>query len=238
MVTLTLKCFQKPLVDVIENTHIIERHSTTTIMWTSWIVVFLFTMGMTIGFLPPSSIRNIQRYAPTRGESSWLQLDASRRTCFLTIVLSWDLILGHATMEEAIAKETESALSSSLLATHENVQKAFDALRYELNGANGGVATMQRAVDASDWETLLSITKTYDQTLRKGQIGRIRSFLSDKERSILTLSANAITFDLIGINRNSRPGQENAAEANRYLDELRTDLQLIIDKQKLVMYAD
>jgi hypothetical protein len=135
---------------------------------------------------------------------------------------------------DAIAKEKEAVV----LATHENVQKAFDNLRYELNGANGGVATMQRAIDSSDWDTLLSITKTYDQTLRKGQIGKIKSFLSDKERSILTLSANAITFDLIGINRNSRPGQENAKEASRYLDELRTDLQLIIDKQKLVMYAD
>jgi hypothetical protein len=50
------------------------------------------------------------------------------------------------------------------------------------------------------------------------------------------VSANAITFDLIGINRNARPGQEDAKEANRYLDELRTDLKLVIDEEKYVIY--
>jgi hypothetical protein len=34
---------------------------------------------------------------------------------------------------------------------------------------------------------------------------------------------NAVTFDLIGINRSSRKGQENAQEAERYLDELVRD---------------
>ncbi|KAI2490893.1 hypothetical protein MHU86_23689 [Fragilaria crotonensis] len=159
-----------------------------------------------------------------------LQSHASRRTFVTDAATGLSLLL--FTPQSAVAKE------EAIPATRENVKKAFDDLRYELNGGDGGVARMQRAIDAGDWEGLIDITKTYDQILRKGRVGRVKSFLSDKEKSITTLSANAITFDLIGINRNARPGQENAAEANRYLDELRTDLQLVIDKERLVAYVD
>jgi hypothetical protein len=164
-------------------------------------------------------------------------LDVSRRT-LLTEVTTTAAIGAVAILTAGAIPQVAVAKEESIPATRENVEAAFDALRYELNGADGGVARMQRTIDAGDWEGLMEITKTYDQILRKGRVGKVKSFLSDKEKSITTLSANAITFDLIGINRNARPGQENATEANRYLDELRTDLQLVIDKEKYVLYAD
>ena len=180
--------------------------------------------------LPTLSLSFVAPTAPLRSTS--VSLDASRRTFVADAATGMSLLLLLAP-QSACAKAEET-----IPATRENVKKAFDDLRYELNGKDGGVARMQRAIDAGEWEGLMDITKTYDQILRKGRIGRIKSFLSDKEKSITTLSANAVTFDLIGINRNARPGQENAAEANRYLDELRTDLQLVIDKERLVLYVD
>lgn len=138
--------------------------------------------------------------------------------------------------QTALAKDKGESVE--IPATRVNVKKAFDDLRYELNGADGGVAQMQRCIDTADWEGLMDITKSYDQKLRKGRVGRVKGFLSDKEKSITTLQANAITFDLIGMNKNARPGQENPEKASRYLDELRTDLQVIIDKEKYVVLED
>lgn len=187
--------------------------------------------------LPTLSIAFVTITSPYQRVTS--ALDVSRRT-LLTDVTPTAALGAVAILAIGITNHPQVAVAKeeSIPATRENVKAAFDALRYELNGADGGVARMQRSIDAGDWEGLMDITKTYDQTLRKGKVGRVKSFMSDKEKSITTLSANAITFDLIGINRNARPGQENAAEANRYLDELRTDLQLVIDKEKYVLYAD
>mmetsp|Transcript_14076 Transcript_14076/g.21505 ORF Transcript_14076/g.21505 Transcript_14076/m.21505 type:complete len:178 (+) Transcript_14076:141-674(+) len=125
-----------------------------------------------------------------------------------------------------------------LPATHKNVKEAFDDLNYELNGRDGSVARMQAKIDEKDFAGLLEITKYYDQEMRKGKVGKVKQFLPRAEREVTTISANAITFDLIGINKNCRAGKENASEANRYLDELRTDLQSIIDQKKNVIYVD
>lgn len=121
--------------------------------------------------------------------------------------------------------------------TKENVEFAFAALRFELEDPDGGVAVMQRRIDEQDFEGLLEFTKTYDQVLRKVKWARAKAFLTNNaEKEVATLQGNAITFDLIGINRSSRSGQENAEQANKYLNELRTDLQKMIDMQSKVQY--
>ena len=51
-----------------------------------------------------------------------------------------------------------------------------------------------------------------------------------------TLQGNAVTFDLIGINRASRSGQESVERANKYLQELRVDLQNMIDMQSKIQF--
>jgi hypothetical protein len=56
-------------------------------------------------------------------------------------------------------------------------------------------------------------------------MGKAKKLLQDKEvKSQATEFANAVTFDLIGINRSSRKGQENVESANKYLQELRDDV--------------
>lgn len=180
--------------------------------------------------LLPSSLAFVVGPAPSNHRRG-VQLEASRRREFLVDAAIFGTTLLTATPALAAKKEV-------IPATHANVKAAFDDLRYELNGKDGGVDRMQTMIDSNDWEGLMDITKMYDQELRKGKVGKCKSFLSDKEKSITTVKANAITFDLIGMNRNARPGQENAAEANRYLEELRTDLQQVLDEEKYVQYED
>lgn len=179
-------------------------------------------------FMPASSLSSSQsRFA--------VQLEASTRRSFFTDTAAALLIAGSVTLA---SPQPALAEKEVIPATRENVKAAFDALRYELNGAEGGVARMQKAIDSENWEVLLDITRSYDLELRKKSIGAAKKFLPKGEKTITTMSANAITFDLIGMNRNARPGQENAKEANRYLDELRTDLKLVIAEEKFAEYED
>lgn len=49
--------------------------------------------------------------------------------------------------------------------------------------------------------------------------------LTDKElKDESVLMSNAVTWDLIGINRASRPGKENREEQLKYLEELKNDI--------------
>ena len=127
--------------------------------------------------------------------------------------------------------------SSEPLLTKENVQTAFSSLQFELDDPNGGVSIMQRYIDDEDFEQLREFTKTYDQILRKQKWGRCKSlFTSSAEKEVATLQGNAVTFDLIGINRASRVGQESVTRANKYLNELRVDLQKMVEMQSTIRY--
>mmetsp|Transcript_29892 Transcript_29892/g.64008 ORF Transcript_29892/g.64008 Transcript_29892/m.64008 type:complete len:223 (-) Transcript_29892:159-827(-) len=111
------------------------------------------------------------------------------------------------------------------LPTKEVVTECFDFIRYELNNPKGGVAYMQERINNEDLAGLLDFSKTYDLEFRKRRFGNAKKLLQDKEvKSKATEYANAVTFDLIGINRSCRKGQESIDSANKYLQELRDDV--------------
>jgi hypothetical protein len=118
-----------------------------------------------------------------------------------------------------------NAAEEVVLPTKEAVKAAYDEIRYELENPKGGVSYMQEKVDEKDFEGLMEFTKTYDLEMRKLRMGKAKKLLPSKElKEEATSYANAVTFDLIGINRNSRKGQENQEGANKYLQELREDV--------------
>jgi len=133
----------------------------------------------------------------------------------------------------AFAALAESTRSPALAAEPNSVNP-FDAVRRELNDPAGGVTYMQKCIDENDFEGLVDFTKQYDQVLRKAGMGNAKKMLpmEPKElRSKATEAMNAVTFDLIGINRASRPGQESAELASKYLQELREDVQTLLDME-------
>ena len=85
---------------------------------------------------------------------------------------------------------------------------------------------MRKYIQQEDYAQLLDFTKTYDQNLRKTAMGGLKTIVVDGNRA--TELANAVTFDLIGMNRSARSGQENQAAANRYLDQLVSDVQAFL----------
>lgn len=107
-------------------------------------------------------------------------------------------------------------------------EEAFDAIRRELTDEAGSVAALQSAIDEKDFTKLLDLTKTMDQTLRKAVMGTAKKFVAESDVDKGTAFVNAVTFDLIGINKSSRPGREDAKLAAQYLQELRQDMEKML----------
>ena len=117
--------------------------------------------------------------------------------------------------------------------TPELVKAAFDSVRFEVSDPKGGVAYMQQKIDEQDFEGLIEFTRGYDLEMRKLRMGKAKKLLQTKElKEKGTSYANAVTFDLIGMNRNSRPGQENIEGLNKYLQELRDDAAKFLELEK------
>ena len=94
---------------------------------------------------------------------------------------------------------------------------------------------MQGRIDKEDLEGLLEFSKTYDLEFRKRRFGGAKKLMKDKEiKAKGTEYANAVTFDLIGINRSCRKGQENVESANKYLQELRDDVAKFLALEKTI----
>jgi hypothetical protein len=133
----------------------------------------------------------------------------------------------------AIAKETP-------VITKQSVREAFDAIRYELQSAEGVVSTLSRLIDSGSYEEVMQYTKESDAYFRKAKLGRARKMLTDDKlrggESIYL--SNAVTFDLIGINRASRPGREDKGEQLRYLDELRKDIEKFLELEGTIVVSD
>jgi len=131
----------------------------------------------------------------------------------------------------ALAREKEAI-------TPENVKEAFGNVRKQLEDPSGGIADLENRIMAKDWEGVMDFTKNYDGPFRKATVGRARKLLTDKKvKADSQQTSNAITFDLIGINRASRPGQENQDEALKYLGELKADVQKILDLESTVDFS-
>ncbi|KAL9179710.1 hypothetical protein ACHAXT_009000 [Thalassiosira profunda] len=109
--------------------------------------------------------------------------------------------------------------------TRQAVTEAFDAIRNELNDPSGVVATLAKLIESGSFEDILQYTKESDAYFRKAKMGKARKLLTDKAlKGDAVAMSNAVTFDLIGINRASRPGKENKGEQQRYLEELKKDI--------------
>lgn len=74
---------------------------------------------------------------------------------------------------------------------------------------------------------------------RKVKMGKARKLLTDKElKDGAILKSNAVTWDLIGINRSSRPGKEDKEEQSKYLEELKKDIEIYLELEDTIVVED
>lgn len=114
------------------------------------------------------------------------------------------------------------------------VQKAFDAIRYQLEDPDGGVAYLQACVDKVDYEALFEFTKTYDLEFRKAKMSLAKKKFK-MGGDLPTQLCNNVTFDLIGMNKSCRKGQENIALTQKYLNELKTDVSKFLELKSTIL---
>ena len=171
----------------------------------------------TVGACAKNNYRRMSNTCSDTGAT----IEESRRSASGKVLSSSAAVL-IGCVQPAAAKEKEAI-------TPENVKAAFDAVRYELEDAAGGVQLIEGRINAEDYEAVMDLTKNYDGYFRKARVGRARKLLTDKKlKDDALMTSNAITFDLIGINRASRPGQQNKEEALKYLGELKEDIRKIL----------
>jgi hypothetical protein len=152
------------------------------------------------------------------------------QTVLISSIASLDILTSESI--PALAADTSA---DTMLPTKEIVTECFDFIRFELENPEGGVAYMQGRIDKKDFEGLLDFSKSYDLEFRKRRFGNAKKLLEGKElKAKATEYANAVTFDLIGINRSCRKGQENIESASKYLQELRDDVSKFLALEKTI----
>ncbi|KAL7437143.1 hypothetical protein ACHAXM_005557 [Skeletonema potamos] len=182
----------------------------------------------------PFAAATQHRHSPSRGTqtSSPSTLEATRRNFIdrtITAALTATPVIIFP-LQPALAKEAPEI-------TPETVKEAFDAIRTELTSSNGVVATLSNLIDNGSFEEILQYTKESDAYFRKAKLGRARKLLTDKDlKGESVLMSNAVTFDLIGINRASRPGKESRDDQLRYLEELKKDIEKFLELEKTIVF--
>jgi hypothetical protein len=114
------------------------------------------------------------------------------------------------------------------------VKQAFDAIRYELENSEGGISYLQSCVDKTDYDAIFEFTKTYDLEFRKAKmLGAKKKFKFGGDQATMLL--NSVTFDLIGMNKACRKGQQDIQLAQKYLDELKADVAKYLNFQSTIL---
>jgi hypothetical protein len=193
------------------------------------IALLLCCLGCASAFVAPAASRSLSRSTQTSSHTK--NLEATRRNfidqTIATAITATSLVFP---LQPALAKEAPEI-------TPETVKEAFDAIRNELTSSTGVVATLSNLIDNGSFEEILQYTKESDAYFRKAKLGKARKLLTDKDlKGESVLMSNAVTFDLIGINRASRPGKENREDQLRYLEELKKDIEKFLELEKTIVF--
>jgi len=123
--------------------------------------------------------------------------------------------------------------------TREAISQAFLAVRYELESPEGGIKNLEELVAKEDFEEIMEFTKYYDLEFRKARMVKARKLaLTSKELKDRAVSnCNAVTFDLIGMNKASRPGQHDMNEVRKYFGELKVDVASFLEMEKEIDFS-
>jgi hypothetical protein len=169
------------------------------------------------------------RFAPPAGGAGVSAAAAARRTSPLAAAARRDFLGGALSAAAACAAlPAGSAQAAEDEAPKPTRSEAFARVRAEVvTGKEAGGATLPGLIDGDDWEEVKEFTKKYDNNFRKMMMLPAKKTLetsSLKEKG--QLLCNAVTFDLIAINKAARVGDKPAALAA--LARLRADAEKFV----------
>jgi hypothetical protein len=145
-------------------------------------------------------------------------------------------ILAFTSATTLMSSPAEAKKKEQEPVTREGVAASFQAVKDEFAI---GRATLQELVEKEDFEGIMEFTKTYDLEFRKAKMGKARKFFTSKEaKDRAVLVCNAVTFDLIGMNKGSRPGQQDIDQVKKYFSELQADVDVFLEMEKSIDFAE
>lgn len=109
------------------------------------------------------------------------------------------------------------------------LERYFAAVAKELDPKTGeSLVRIKKDIDSSDWDDLKLFTREYDAGFRGGILKATWKKLGDNKKRGIEIS-NSFTFDLIGLNKAARSGDQ--ADALRRYEDVRKDIQdfLLLD---------
>lgn len=157
----------------------------------------------------------------------------SRRAVIKSVgsLLTLSTIMSSVNVPVAQAKDKEPV---SISVVRESFQAVQDTLK-----EGGEIDQLGELVLKEDYEAIMEFTQGYDLEFRKAKMGKARKFLTnkeDKERGVM--NCNAVTFDLIGMNKGSRPGQRDIEQVKKYYGELKADIQTFLESESKIDVAE
>lgn len=203
----------------------------------AFVCVSLISLAVSTSAFVTSNNSFIHLKSPKRGHQQLnLKIDSASHDSLLLgrrdiikkagSLLIFSQVLSSLNVQAAQAKDKEP-ISLSV------VKDSFQAVRDELN--SGGVPSLAVLVENEDYDQIMEFTKGYDLEFRKAKMGKARKFLTskeDKEKAVLL--CNAVTFDLIGMNKGSRVGQRDIVQVKKYYTELIADIQAFLELEKYI----
>ncbi|KAL7524172.1 hypothetical protein ACHAXR_000464 [Thalassiosira sp. AJA248-18] len=192
-------------------------------------LLIVLAPALSTGFITPKPRAASSPACKPRSTS----LSATRRNFLEQSIATTATIILSTTPLPAIAKEAPPII------TKQTVTEAFDAIRFELNDPSGVVASLTNLIENGSFEDIMQYTKESDAYFRRAKLGKARKLLTDKSlKGDAVLMSNAVTFDLIGINRASRPGKENKEEQTKYLGELKKDIAKFLELEGTIVVEE
>mmetsp|Transcript_9906 Transcript_9906/g.13071 ORF Transcript_9906/g.13071 Transcript_9906/m.13071 type:complete len:236 (-) Transcript_9906:181-888(-) len=212
----------------------------------SLLLLLLLSVTTTLAFQQPSAScfsstsRTFRRHRPTRAPQSTplfafneddINNDSINNDIFQ---LNRRAALSKLLVGTSMASMTWTVLPSAAHAKKKTPkatqEEAFEALKRELYGENGSVAQLEAALAKGDNAALMDLTKGMDQSLRKAIMGSAKYYVVDSDKG--QQLSNNVVFDLIGMNKSARPGQENPEKVAQYLQELKQDMQQMLELER------
>mmetsp|Transcript_22155 Transcript_22155/g.31657 ORF Transcript_22155/g.31657 Transcript_22155/m.31657 type:complete len:208 (-) Transcript_22155:186-809(-) len=181
---------------------------------------------------PPKKSPGTAPKSTTSSSSTATSLHATRRN-FLhhSLTTTTSIILTTTLAPQASLAKEAIEITPTL------VTETFTTIRNELTSPTGLISTLTTLIDNGSFEEIIQYTKESDAYFRKAKLGKARKLLTDKNvKDEAVLMSNAVTFDLIGINRASRPGRESREDQLRYLEELKRDVEKFLELEKTIVF--
>jgi hypothetical protein len=210
------------------------------------LVSFLLAVPSTSGFVAvgPTSITTSRcsTLASNLPQLTWSASSTTSSTSSL-YAISTNSSRRNFVQQSSIALLTTTLPSTALAKdvepiTRQTVTDAFQSIRSELTSTTGLISTLTNLINNNSYPEVMQYTKESDAYFRKAKLGKARKLLTDGSlKGDAILMSNAVTFDLIGINRASRPGQENRDEQMKYLEELRKDIERFLELESTIVVA-